>query len=90
MSSLANLVQVILDGARADEQLGADLGVGEAVAGGPGDLGLLGGELAAGLDGAFAGALAGGRQLSARALGERLDPHRREHFVCDAQLLARV
>ena len=39
-----DLVQVVLDGARADEQPGADLRVGEAVAGEPRDLRLLGGE----------------------------------------------
>ena len=36
-----DLVQVVLDGARADEQLGPDLGVRQAVAGQPGDLGFL-------------------------------------------------
>jgi hypothetical protein len=44
-----HLVQVVLDGARADEQTGADLSVGEAVAGELRDLRLLGGELVAGL-----------------------------------------
>src|SRR4029078_11322717 len=36
-----DLSQVVLDGAAADEQPRADLGVREAVAGEPGDLGLL-------------------------------------------------
>ena len=36
-----HLVQVVLDGARADEQLAADLRIGEAVAGEPRDLRLL-------------------------------------------------
>jgi hypothetical protein len=53
-----DLVQVVLDGAAADEQPGADLGVRETVAGQERDLGLLSGELVAGLDGAFADALA--------------------------------
>ena len=65
MSSLReDLVQVVLDGARADEQLGADLRVREPVAGEPGDLRLLGGELVARLDGALAHGLAGGQQLA--------------------------
>ena len=38
-------VQVILDGARADEEASGDLRVGEAVAGESRDLGLLGGEV---------------------------------------------
>src|SRR5918994_4655717 len=54
-----DLVEVVLDGAGADEQPGSNLGVGEAVAGEPRDLGLLGGEVLASLDAAFAGALAG-------------------------------
>ena len=78
MSSLReHLAQVPLDGARADEQLGADLGVRA-------------GRRAAsraicaswavsssrGLDGALADGLAGGQQLAAGALGERLGAHR--------------
>ena len=55
-----HLAQVVLDRARADEQPGADLGVGQAVAGQPRDLCFLGGQLDAGLHGALAGGLAGG------------------------------
>jgi hypothetical protein len=40
-----DLVQVIPDGARADEEASGDLGVGEAVSGEPRDLRLLGGEV---------------------------------------------
>src|SRR6266516_7128105 len=69
-----HVVQVVLDGTRADEQPRADLGVREAVAGEPRDLGLLGGELAAGLDAAFAGGLAGGAQLARGALGDASIP----------------
>ena len=47
-----DLAQVVLDGARADEQPRADLRVGEAVARQPGDLRLLRGELVARLGGA--------------------------------------
>ena len=61
-----DLVQVVFDGAPAHEQLGGDLGVGQAVAGQPGDLGLPGGELGGGLGGAFADSLAGGTAARAR------------------------
>src|ERR1700684_654820 len=44
-----DLAQVIFDRAGADEQPGADLGIGEPVAGEPRDMRLLGGELIAGL-----------------------------------------
>ncbi len=83
-----DLVQVVFDGARADEQPCADLWVGQAVAGKPGDLGLLGCELAAGFGGAFAGSLPGGQQLASGALGESLGAHRDEHLVGGAQLFA--
>src|SRR3954468_24594504 len=75
---------------RADEQPRADLGVGEAVAGETGDLGLLRGELLAGLDAAFADALAGCQQLALGTLGERLGAHGIEHLERGAQLLAGV
>jgi hypothetical protein len=65
---------VVLDRAGADEQPGADLRIREAVAGQPGDHRLLGGQLAAGVDGAGAGGLAGGQQLAPGPLSERLDP----------------
>src|SRR5262249_17674145 len=73
--------QVVLDGARADEQLGGDLRVGEAVAGQAGDLGLLRGERVARFHGALAGGLAGGGQLAAGPLGESLHADRGEHVV---------
>jgi hypothetical protein len=47
-----DLAQVVLDRARADEQPGGDLGVGQAIPGQPGDLGLLRGERAVRLGGA--------------------------------------
>ena len=55
-----DLAQVVLGGMRADEQPGADLGVGQAVPGQLGDLQFLGGQLLAGLGGGLRGALAGG------------------------------
>src|SRR5262245_10561401 len=85
-----DVAQVPLDRARADEQLRADLGVRAPVTRQTGDLRLLGGQVVAGLHGALAHRLAGGQQLAAGALGEALGPHRREHLVRRAQLLARV
>lgn len=42
------------------------------------------------MHGAFAGGLAGGRQLATGPPGERLHPHRIQHVVGGAQLLTRV
>ena len=53
------LVQVVFDGAGADEQPRADFGVGEPVACELRNLGLLGGELVAGFGCAFASCFAG-------------------------------
>src|SRR4051812_1447813 len=77
-----------LDCAGAEEQLGRDLGVREAVLGQPRDLRLLGGEYIARFSGPFAGLLARGLQLATGALGERLHVHCSEHFVSCAELLA--
>src|SRR5258708_29299448 len=93
-----DLAQVVLDRARADEQPGADLRVGQPLPGQPRDLGLLGGQRmtglagwrADGLRGALADGLAGGQQLAAGALGEPPGSHSLEHLAGGAQLLARV
>src|SRR4051794_37307992 len=85
-----DLVQVVLDGAPADEQPAADLGVRQALAGEPGDLGLLGGELAVGKRAARPRGLAGGAELARGALGERADAHAGEEVVRGAEVLARV
>src|SRR5688572_22404998 len=77
-----------LDGAGAEEQPSRDLGVGEAVAGEPGDLRLLRCEHIAGFGGPLAHRLAGGQPLPAGALGERLHVHGSEHLVSGVQLLA--
>src|SRR6266550_5722692 len=74
-----DLAQVVLDRARTDEQPGADLGVGESVAGEPRDLPLLSRELVVRFHRAFADSLARGPQLAAGSLGERLDAHRVQH-----------
>src|SRR6185437_12177857 len=85
-----HLVQVVLDGSRADEQLRADLGVGVPVAGQARDLRLLCRELVTRLDGALAYRLAGRRQLTPGALGEPLRAHAAEHLVGGPQPLAGV
>ena len=48
------------------------------------------GGVGAGLGGALTGCLAGGQQLAAGTLGERLHPHGAQHLACDAQLAARL
>src|ERR1700733_6932745 len=85
-----DLAEVVLDRAGAEEQPGADLRVRQAVAGQPRDHRLLRGQLAAGLDRALAGGLAGSGQLAPGPLGKRLDAHLRQHVVGGAQLLAGV
>ena len=85
-----HLVQVVLDGARADEQPRADLRVREPVAREPRDLRLLRGQLAARLDAALAGRLARGQQLARGPIRERLARPSREQLVRGAQLRARV
>lgn len=73
-----DLVQVVLNRKGADEEPGADVEIREPVAGEPSDLGLLCGEVGAGLDGAFTGGRAGRQQLAHRALGERLEERVRD------------
>src|SRR5260370_878120 len=70
-----DLVQVVFDRARAHEQLGSDLGVGQAVAGQLADLGLPRGELGGGSGGAFAYPLASGTQLARGPFGEPAGAH---------------
>jgi hypothetical protein len=80
-------VQVVLDGARADEQPCADLRIREAVRGEPGDLGLLGGQPVAG---ALARRRAGRVQLALGPRGERMNAHPGEHGMGGAQVVARI
>ena len=77
-----------LHGARADEQLAADLLVGVPVSGQLGDLGLLGREFDERLDRALAYGFAGGQQLATGAFCEGLHADRGQHLVRGAQLLA--
>src|SRR4051812_30685648 len=66
-----HLAEVPFDRTRAEEQPGADLRVGEAVACQTGDLVLLRREVVARLDGALAHLLPRCQELAAGALGER-------------------
>src|SRR5450631_209501 len=84
------LAQVPLDGARTEEQLGADLRIRQPVTGEPGDLRLLRGELARRLGPPLAHVLPGGQQLAAGAPGEPPDPHHGQHLVGLAERLACV
>ena len=74
----------------ADEQLDADLRVGVPVTGEPGDLRLLGGEVAGRLGGVLAQGFPGGQQLAPGPLGEPLDTGRGQHLVGGPELIARV
>src|SRR4051812_34573491 len=85
-----HLVQVGLHGARADEQLGADLRIRLSRHGAPGDLRLLRRERVARLEREPAHRLAGGRELACRALGERFRADAAERLVRRSQLLARI
>src|SRR4051812_8635756 len=87
---LEHLAQVVLDRARADEQLGADLRVGVPLAGEIGDLRLLGREDVARLARPSAHRLAGRQQLAPGALGEGVGPEVAEHLVGGTEVLARV
>src|SRR3954447_11492118 len=83
-----NLAQVPLDGSRAEKENGADLRVRKAVAGEPGNLLLLGGEIVARLGAPLPHLLARGDQLAPSTLGERIHSDRCEHVVSGTKLLA--
>ena len=85
-----HLVQVPLDGPRAEVELGADLRIRPAVAREPGDVLLLWRELVAGRVEPPAHLRAGGLQLVPGALGERVGAQRDERLVRRAELLAGV
>src|SRR5882724_996638 len=84
------LAQVVLDRARADEELRGDLPVGASLRCKTRDLRLLRGQLVERLDGSPAGALAGRLELDPRALGERLHPEVGEELVGGPELPACV
>src|SRR5262245_60427742 len=85
-----HLVQVVLDRSGADEQLGADLGVRETVAGEPRDLCLLGCEVVARLRTALVRGFAGCFEFATSALGEGGGPDAAEPFVCGTKLFTGV
>ena len=83
-------MQVPFHGAGTQEQLGADLPVGHPLPGAHGDLPLLRGQLQVGTRRSPAHCLAGGQQLKTGTLGEPGRPHRTEHLLGAAKLLAGV
>src|SRR5262249_29200093 len=84
------LAQVPLDGARADEQAGADLCIRQPVTGKAGDLPLLGRELETRCEGPLSHLLACGKQFDPGAFGERLHAYCDEQIVCRVELPARI
>jgi hypothetical protein len=74
----------------ADEQLCADLGVGETILGESVDLCFLWCEQDACVICAPEQSLARSQELAASAFGERLGAHATESVVCDPQLLTRI
>src|SRR5687767_11621417 len=85
-----DLAQVVLHRTWADEQLCADLRVGETISRQPGDVRLLGGEHGARVVGAPARGLTCGQELVTGALGKPLGPDVAEHLMGGSELLARV
>src|SRR3954452_1362462 len=83
---VVHLPQVVRDGARADEEPGADLGVRQAVGGEPRDLCFLRGQVVARLDAPLAGVLRGRVELDAGALREVLSPDCAEQALSHAQM----
>ena len=90
MSSLVKTLPRWYWTVRGDRNSRAPISGLTAIAGQPGDLRLLSGQLDPGGDGALAGGLAGGLQLAAGPPGERLQAHFLQHAVRGAQLLARL
>src|SRR5262249_36540305 len=82
--------QVPLDGAWAEEELRADLGIRQPVPGEPGDLLLLRRELVPRVVAAPAHLLASRKKLVPGPLRESLGSHRHECLVCVPELLAGV
>src|ERR1051326_6341 len=85
-----HLVQVVLDGSGADEELACYLRVRVLLGSQPDDLPLLGGEHVPALGRSFAYRLPGRQQLAAGALGERLGSDAAERLVGEAQVPAPV
>src|SRR5215208_3540989 len=85
-----DLAQVVLDRAGADEQLCADLRVGETVSGEPSDVCLLGCEHAARVVLALPRRFTRGQELVPGPVGKPFGPDAAEHLVGGSELLARV
>src|SRR5262249_34781232 len=85
-----HVAKVPLDGAPAEEELGADLRVRLPVGRHPGDLQLLRGQVLERLDRALARGFSGGRQLTARALSECLHAHIGHQLLGRTELLSPV
>src|SRR5688500_17933626 len=85
-----HLLEVPLDGARAEEELGADLRVRASFARQAGDLLLLRCQLVPGVVAPLAHLLARRAKLVPGALGEPLGAQRQERVAGDAELLARI
>src|SRR5690349_20001299 len=85
-----DLVQVVLDGADADEQLAGDVPVGQALGGQPGDLRLLRREHLLGPEAARAGPLAGSAQLGPGPSRQERHAHLFKHLEGAAKLVAGI
>src|SRR5271155_5723513 len=85
-----DLVQVVLDRARADEHLSGDLSVRASLGHKLCDARFLRREAAPGVKGPLASALPRSAQFDARPFGETFTPEIREEFVGGAQLLASI
>ena len=85
-----DVAEVGLDRLGADEELRGDLGVGAAVPSQPGDVLLLRRELIERVDPPLAHLLAGGEQLMAGPLGERLGTHLDERLIGGSELLTSI
>src|SRR5580704_3491122 len=83
-------MQVVLDGARADEQLGSDLAVRQTVTSKLSDLPFLGGQLRLRVIHALAHLLPGDEQLALDPRREGVGAHGQEQLACGPQLLAGI
>src|SRR5258707_8581530 len=82
-----HVAQVPLDRAMAEEELRADLLVRQTLARQLRDLALLRRQIIPSLRSSLAAFLARAQQLVPASVSERLHTQRREHVVCDAQLV---
>src|SRR5262249_32901948 len=83
-------MEVVLDGARAEEEPRTDLGIRQSVACQARDFGFLRGELVTRLGVATTSSLTGCEKLAPDTLGKGLGAHCREHFLSRAKRSARL